>query len=143
MKIWRCRFVSKTNLDCEVVSDTFGIMLGLTLLFSATFNNILFIYRGDQLYWWSKQDYTKKTTDLPQIPNKLYRIMLYRVHLAWEGFELTTLVVICTDSIGSCKLNYHTITITMVGPYCMHVSQGTLYINMNINISIFLSNTQR
>ena len=40
--------------------------------------------------------------------------MLYRVHLAWEGFELTTLVVICTDCIGSYKYNYHTITTTTV-----------------------------
>ena len=28
-------------------------------------------------------------------------IMLYRVHLAWAGFELTTLVVLGTDCIGS------------------------------------------
>jgi hypothetical protein len=32
--------------------------------------------------------------------------MLYRVHLAWAGFELTMLVVIGTDS---CKSKYHTI----------------------------------
>jgi hypothetical protein len=32
------------------------------------------------------------------------------VHLAWAGLELTTSVVICTDCIGSCKFNYHTIT---------------------------------
>ena len=30
------------------------------------------------------------------------------------GFELTTLVVIGTDCIGSCKSNYHTITATTV-----------------------------
>ena len=33
------------------------------------------------------------------------------VHLALR-FELTTSVVICTDCIGSCKSNYHTITAT-------------------------------
>ena len=33
--------------------------------------------------------------------DKLYRIILYRVHLSWARFELTTLVVICTDCIGS------------------------------------------
>ena len=32
---------------------------------------------------------------------KLYHIMLYQVHLAWAWFELTTLVVIGTDCIGS------------------------------------------
>ena len=30
----------------------------------------------------------------------------------WEGLELTTLVVIGTDCIGSCKSNYRTITTT-------------------------------
>ena len=39
--------------------------------------------------------------------------MLYRIHLAWVGFELTALVVIGNDCIGSCKSNYHTITTTM------------------------------
>jgi hypothetical protein len=40
-------------------------------------------------------------------------IMLYRAHLAWAGFELTTLVIIGTDCIGSYKSNYHTIMTTM------------------------------
>jgi hypothetical protein len=34
------------------------------------------------------------------------------VHLPWLRFELTTSVVIDTDCIGSCKSNYHTITVT-------------------------------
>ena len=38
--------------------------------------------------------------------------MLYWVDLAWAGFELTTLVVICTDFTGSCKSNYHMIATT-------------------------------
>jgi hypothetical protein len=37
--------------------------------------------------------------------------MLYQVHLASAGFELTILVVTGTDCTGSCKSNYHTITI--------------------------------
>jgi hypothetical protein len=40
--------------------------------------------------------------------------MLYRVHLAWTGFELTTLLVIGIGCIGSCKPNYHTITTALV-----------------------------
>jgi hypothetical protein len=36
-----------------------------------------------------------------------YHIMLYRVHLAWVGFDLTTLVVVDTDYTGS--LNQTTI----------------------------------
>jgi hypothetical protein len=42
--------------------------------------------------------------------------MLYRGHIAWVGIELTTLVVICIDCLGSHKLNYHTITIKTAPP---------------------------
>jgi hypothetical protein len=38
--------------------------------------------------------------------------MLYRVQLAMSSIQLTTLVVIDTDCIGSRKSNYHSITTT-------------------------------
>ena len=37
--------------------------------------------------------------------------MLYRVHQAWMGFELATLVVIGNDCIGSYKSYYQIVSI--------------------------------
>jgi hypothetical protein len=51
------------------------------MVFNATFNNISVIS------W-------QKTTNLQQVIDKLYHTMLYRVHPARVGFELTILVVI-------------------------------------------------
>jgi hypothetical protein len=81
------------------------------MVFNATFNNISVIYCGGQFYWWRKQEDSEKTTDLSQVTDKPYHIMLYTSH--WSRIELTTSVVLGTDSIGSCKSNYHTITATM------------------------------
>jgi hypothetical protein len=61
------------------------------------------LYRGSHCFWWRKPEDPKKTTDLSQLTDKLYHIILYTS--LWSRYELTTSVVIGTNCIGSCKSN--------------------------------------
>jgi hypothetical protein len=103
------------------------------MVFNVTFNNISVISLRSVLLV-KETEYREKTTDLSQITNTLYHIILYRGQLPWTGFEPTTYVVLGTDCIVSCKYNY-AITTTKAPPSIICLYNNFFYWNSLWDIS--------
>ena len=114
---WSAQNKYATNghmLNFKIISFILLYLKGRgVMMFKTTFNNIS-VKSWRSVLLVQKSGVPGENNRMMQVTDKLYHIMLYRVHFDMSGFELTTLVVIGTNCIGSCKSNYQTITTTTV-----------------------------
>ena len=101
------------------------------VVFNATFQQYFSYIVAVRFIGDGNRSSRRNLPNLPQVTDKLYHIIMYRVDLAW-AFELTTLVAICADYIGSCNSIYHTITTTTTTDPSVWHTWGTWHYLFNI-----------
>ena len=56
--------------------------------FVTNISTIFQLHHGGRVYWWRKSEFPVRTTDLSQVTDKLYHVMLNGVHLVLSGRSL-------------------------------------------------------
>ena len=114
------------------------------MVFNVTFNNISAMSWGTVLLVPGRN---RSTRGIPPTCRKsLTNFITWRYieyTSTWTGFETTTLVVIGTYCIGSCKSNYHMTTTTTVPLilylYWLYPNYACLFICLKQNVPIYIS----
>ena len=68
------------------IGKDYYVLQGLCILCLTPLSTIFQLYRGSQFYGWRKPEYPLKTTDLPQVTDKLYRVPLAMIGINTHNF---------------------------------------------------------